>query len=131
MVHAELAPSTVTVPVLRDVANRSPDDLRQGLERMRADVKARKIPPEEMRGHTITLSNFGMIGGKYASPLVVPPTVAILGAGRVHEQVRAVDGAPAVRRVLPLSLSFDHRVVTGGEAARFLTAVIEDLERAD
>ena len=116
---------------LRDVANRSPDDLRQGLERMRADVKARKIPPEEMRGHTITLSNFGMIGGKYASPLVVPPTVAILGAGRVHEQVRAVDGAPAVRRVLPLSLSFDHRVVTGGEAARFLTAVIEDLERAD
>jgi len=49
----------------------------------------------------------------------------------VHEQVRAVDGAPAVRRVLPLSLSFDHRVVTGGEAARFLTAVIEDLERAD
>ena len=133
-VHVGIAvdlPDGLFVPVLRDVANRSPDDLRQGLERMRADVRARRIPPEEMRGHTITLSNFGMIGGKYASPLVVPPTVAILGAGRVHEQVLAVDGAPAVRRVLPLSLSFDHRVVTGGEAARFLKAVIDDLERAD
>lgn len=124
-------PDGLFVPVLRDVARRDADDLRRGLDRMRADVQARRIPAEELRGHTITLSNFGMIGGKYASPLVVPPTVAILGAGRVHEQVLAVDGAPAVRRVLPLSLSFDHRVVTGGEAARFLKAVIEDLEHAD
>src|SRR5207248_684059 len=82
------------------------------------------IRPEELRGNTITLSNFGMIGGKYAAPIVMPPTVAILGAGRIHDQVVAVDGAPAVHRVLPLSLTFDHRVVTGGEAARFMTAVI-------
>ena len=61
---------------------------------------------------------------------MLPPTVAILGAGRVHEQVVAADGQPAVRRMLPLSLSFDHRVVTGGEAARFLKAVIEDLQQA-
>ena len=115
------------VPVLRDVANRKPADLRRGLDQMRADVTARKIPAEELRGNTITLSNFGMIGGKYAAPIVMPPTVAILGAGRVHEQVLAVNGAPAVRRVLPLSLTFDHRVVTGGEAARFLAAVIADL----
>ena len=66
-VHVGIAvdlPDGLFVPVLRDVANRSPDDLRQGLERMRADVKARKIPPEEMRGHTITLSNFGMMAGR-------------------------------------------------------------------
>jgi pyruvate dehydrogenase E2 component (dihydrolipoamide acetyltransferase) len=56
--------------------------------------------------------------------------VAILGAGRAYDAVLAVDGQPAVRRVLPLSLSFDHRVVTGGEAARFLLAVKADLERA-
>jgi len=62
--------------------------------------------------------------------IVVPPTVAILGAGRIHEQVVAADGKPAVHRVLPLSLTFDHRVVTGGEAARFLAAVIGDLEAA-
>lgn len=118
------------VPVLRDVANRDAADLRRGLDRMRADAAARKIPPEELRGNTITLSNFGMIGGKYAAPIVMPPTVAILGAGRVQPQVLAVDGAPAVRKVVPLSLTFDHRVVTGGEAARFLAAVVVDLELA-
>lgn len=119
------------VPVLRNVADRDAADLRRGLDRMREDVTARKIPPEELRGNTITLSNFGMIGGKYAAPIVMPPTVAILGAGRIHEQVLAVDGKPTVHRVLPLSLTFDHRVVTGGEAARFLAAVIADLERAE
>lgn len=120
-------PEGLFVPVLRDVANRDADDLRKGLDRMRADIVARKIPADELRGNTITLSNFGMIGGKYAAPVVMPPTVAILGAGRVHQQVVPVDGKPAIRRILPLSLTFDHRVVTGGEAARFLAAVIADL----
>ncbi|WP_206956878.1 dihydrolipoamide acetyltransferase family protein [Trinickia acidisoli] len=123
-------PDGLFVPVLRDVAHRDAADLRAGLDRMRADIRARKIPPEEMRGNTITLSNFGMIAGKYAAPIVVPPTVAILGAGRVHDAVVAHDGKPAVHAILPLSLTFDHRVVTGGEAARFLGAVIENLELA-
>ncbi|MCG5072201.1 dihydrolipoamide acetyltransferase family protein [Paraburkholderia tagetis] len=123
-------PEGLFVPVLRDVAQRDSAGLRAGLDRMRADIRARKIPPEEMRGNTITLSNFGMIAGKYAAPVVVPPTVAILGAGRIHDQVVAYEGAPAVHRILPLSLTFDHRVVTGGEAARFLAAVIKDLEMA-
>lgn len=124
-------PEGLFVPVLRDVANRDAADLRHGLDQMRADVVARKIPPEELRGYTITLSNFGMIGAKYAAPIVMPPTVAILGAGRVRDQVVASDGQPAVHRVLPLSLTFDHRAVTGGEATRFLNAVIADLELAD
>ncbi|MEX3968258.1 dihydrolipoamide acetyltransferase family protein [Paraburkholderia sp. EG286B] len=123
-------PEGLFVPVLRDVAHRDAAGLRAGLDRMRADIRARKIPPEEMRSNTITLSNFGMIAGKYAAPVVVPPTVAILGAGRMHDQVVAHEGAPAVHRILPLSLTFDHRVVTGGEAARFLAAVIKDLEMA-
>jgi pyruvate dehydrogenase E2 component (dihydrolipoamide acetyltransferase) len=63
-------------------------------------------------------------------PLLVPPVVAILGAGRAYDAVVAADGRPAVHRVLPLSLSFDHRVVTGGEAARFLMAVKADLEQS-
>ncbi|MBB5460441.1 dihydrolipoamide acetyltransferase family protein [Paraburkholderia sp. Cpub6] len=123
-------PDGLFVPVLRDVAHRNAADLRGGLDRMRVDIRARKIPPEELRGNTITLSNFGMIAGKYAAPVVVPPTVAILGAGRIHEQVVAVSGVPAVHRILPLSLTFDHRVVTGGEAARFLAAAILDLQMA-
>lgn len=116
------------VPVLRDVAHRDAKNLRAGLDRMRADVQARKIPPEELRGATITLSNFGMIAGKYAAPIVVPPTVAILGAGRIHDGVVAENRQPVVHRMLPLSLTFDHRVVTGGEAARFLAAAIADLQ---
>lgn len=124
------APDGLFVPVLFDVGNREPADLRRGLERMQADVKSRRIPAEELRGATITLSNFGMIAGRYAAPVVVPPTVAILGAGRIHARVVAADGQPAVHRVLPLSLTFDHRAVSGGEAGRFLAAAIADLERA-
>ncbi len=124
-------PEGLFVPTLRDVGNRAAADLRRGLDRMRADVKERKIPPEELRGATITLSNFGMIGGRYAAPVVLPPTVAIVGAGKIGDRVVAVDGKAAVHRVLPLSITFDHRAVTGGEAGRFLVAMIEDLQRAD
>jgi pyruvate dehydrogenase E2 component (dihydrolipoamide acetyltransferase) len=132
-VHLGLAMDTedgLFVPVLRDVANREAADLRRGLETMKADVAARKVPLEELRGQTITLSNFGMFGGQHAALVVLPPQVAILGAGRIHDRVVPVGGRPAVRRALPLSLTFDHRAVMGGEASRFLAAVIADLESA-
>ena len=67
-------------------------DLRAGLDRMRADAVARSIPPEELRGATITLSNFGMIGGRFANLVVVPPQVAIIGAGRIAQRVVAHRG---------------------------------------
>jgi pyruvate dehydrogenase E2 component (dihydrolipoamide acetyltransferase) len=117
------------VPVLRNVGERDARDLRAGLDRLRADAAARSIPPEELRGATITLSNFGMIGGRFANLIVVPPQVAIIGAGRIDQRVLVHNGQPAARRVLPLSLTVDHRVVTGGEAARFLVALKADLER--
>lgn len=69
------------------------------------------------------------LGGLFAQLVVTPPQVAILGAGRIEDACLAQDGQPVVRRVLPLSLSFDHRVVTGGEATRFLSAVRAELER--
>ncbi len=124
-------PDGLFVPVLRDVAKRSPDELRAALNKIKEDVNARTIPPEEMRGYTITLSNFGSFGGRYADPIVVPPTVAILGAGRMRDAVVAVDGQAVVHRIMPLSLTVDHRAVTGGEAARFLMAVIGDLSKAE
>jgi 2-oxoisovalerate dehydrogenase E2 component (dihydrolipoyl transacylase) len=113
----------LVVPVLRNVGERDSLDLRAGLERMRADAAARSIPPEELRGATITLSNFGMIGGRFASLVVVPPQVAIIGAGRAEQRVIVEQGKQVIRRILPLSLTFDHRVVTGGEGARFLAVV--------
>ena len=130
-VHVGVAVETedgLFVPVLRDVTSRDLADLRAGLDRLRADVASRSIPPEELKGGTITLSNFGMHGGHYATLVVIPPQVAIVGAGRLHDAVVARSGIPVVRRSLPLSLTFDHRVVTGVEAARFLSALIDDLE---
>ena len=124
-------PEGLFVPVLRDVANRTAAELREGLENMKTAVRARSIPPEEMRGYSITLTNFGTMAGRYAIPVVVPPTVAILGAGAIREQVVAWQGQPAVHKVMPLSLTFDHRAVTGGEASRFLAAAIRDLELPD
>jgi pyruvate dehydrogenase E2 component (dihydrolipoamide acetyltransferase) len=119
------------VPVLRDVGRRTPDDLRDALERVKRDVRARTIPPTELRGQSITLSNFGTVGGRHAQLVVVPPQVAIVGVGRVTRQVVAVGDAPAIHRQMPMSLTFDHRAVTGAEAARFLQVVIADLERSE
>jgi pyruvate dehydrogenase E2 component (dihydrolipoamide acetyltransferase) len=129
-VHVGVAVETddgLFVPVLRDVVGRTPEDLRAGLQQLRTDVAARSIPAEELKGATITLSNFGMFGGTHAEMVVIPPQVAILGAGRIHDAALVREGALVVRRVLPLSLSFDHRVVTGVEATRFLAAVMADL----
>ena len=120
------------VPVVRDVGGRDAADLRRGLEAMEEDVLARSVPPEELRGASITLSNFGVFGaGRFAALVVVPPQVAIVGAGRIGARVAAAGGKPVVRRMVPLSLTFDHRVVSGGEAARFLAQMVEDLSRED
>jgi pyruvate dehydrogenase E2 component (dihydrolipoamide acetyltransferase) len=119
------------VPVIRDVGRRSGDELRHELERLKREARERTIKSEELRNFTFMLSNFGMMAGRYASPVVVPPAVAILGTGRVRPDVIAVEGRVEVHRRMPLSLTFDHRVVTGGEAVRFLGAIIADLERVE
>ncbi|MBX8511889.1 2-oxo acid dehydrogenase subunit E2 [Pseudomonas cichorii] len=124
-------PDGLFVPVLRDVGNRSAADLKEGMSRLRADVKARSIPPQEMMGATITLSNFGTLFGRYANPIVVPPQVAIIGAGGIREEPVAMNGEVVIHPILPLSLTFDHRAVTGGEAARFFKALVDELEKPE
>ncbi len=121
-------PGGLFVPVLRDVASRSDDDLRSGLNRLKKDALKRRIPASEMQKPTITLSNFGTIAGRYANPIIVLPTVAILAAGVIREEVCVVKGKAKVLPVMPLSLSFDHRLITGGEAARFMAALKDSLE---
>ncbi|WP_199221308.1 dihydrolipoamide acetyltransferase family protein [Maritimibacter sp. 55A14] len=130
--HVDLAIAVDTedglfAPVLRDIGGTA--DIDAGIAQLRHAVETRSIAPEDMKGATITLSNFGMLGGEFAALVVSPPQVAILGAGRISEACLAEDGQPVVRRVMPLSLTFDHRAVTGGEAARFLAALRTDLER--
>lgn len=130
-VHLGIAMDTedgLFVPVLQDVGNRSPDDLRKELNELKQHVRNRSVPPEKLRGHTITLSNFGMFAGTYGTPVVVPPTMAILATGRIHDAARPIDGKLQIRRILPLSLSIDHRAINGGEAARWLKAFIEEAQ---
>ncbi len=131
-VHLGIAVDTAEglfVPVLSDVGQYSTTQLRERLNQLKQSVSNRSIPADQLRGNTFTLSNFGTIAGRYANPIVMPPTVAILGAGLCYDAVVPVDGKPAVHRLLPLSLTFDHRAVTGGEAGRFLAVLIEELAK--
>lgn len=124
-------PEGLFVAVLQDVASRTPESLRAGLQKMKEAVSSRNVPAEELRGYTITLSNFGRFGGKYATPAILPPTVAIVAAGSIRDAVVPVNGQIVIAKVIPLSVTFDHRCVTGGEATQFLAAMVADLEAAN
>ena len=115
------------VPALRNADMLDGNGVRAAIKRLRAQVEDRSIPPSELSGYTISLSNFGMFAGRYATPVVVPPCVAIVGAGKLSHDVVAVMGGIEVHRRMPISLTFDHRACTGGEAARFLAALLGDL----
>ncbi len=131
-VHAGIAVDTgegLIVPVLRDADRLGEPALAAALRDLIAAARARSLAPESLRGATISLSNFGSLGGMFAALVVVPPQVAILGAGRIRPVVVETTAGFAARRMLPLSLTFDHRAVSGGEAARFITAVKTALER--
>ncbi|WP_064747240.1 dihydrolipoamide acetyltransferase family protein [Lysobacter antibioticus] len=117
------------VPALRNADVLDTRGVREAINRLRAQVEDRSIPASELSGYTISLSNFGMFAGRYATPVVVPPTVAIVAAGKGRHQMTPVMGGFESHKVIPLSLTFDHRACTGGEAARFLKAMIDDLAR--
>jgi pyruvate dehydrogenase E2 component (dihydrolipoamide acetyltransferase) len=119
------------VPALRNAHLLDAAGVRAAINRLRGEVEARTIAAGELTGYTISLSNFGMFAGRYATPVVVPPCVAIIGAGRLGHDVVAVGTALEVHRRLPISLTFDHRAATGGEAARFLRALLDDMAAAD
>jgi 2-oxoisovalerate dehydrogenase E2 component (dihydrolipoyl transacylase) len=119
------------VPVIRQVQRRSPSQLREELDRLKRAARERTVAGEELRNFTFMLSNFGTMAGRYATPVVVPPAVAILGTGRVRSDVVAVGDRIEIHLRMPLSLTFDHRVVTGGEAVRFLAAALADLEQPE
>ncbi|HEY0180209.1 MAG TPA: dihydrolipoamide acetyltransferase family protein [Dokdonella sp.] len=118
------------VPALRNADMLDAAGVRAAVDRLRTQVEQRSIPPSELSGYTISLSNFGVFAGRYATPVVVPPCVAIVAAGKGRHQMTPVMGGFESHRVIPLSLTFDHRAATGGEAARFLKAMLDDLALA-
>ncbi len=132
-VHMGLAmetPHGLIVATIFNAGGLSLDELRDEVARLKKAGADRTLKPGEVRGYTITLSNIAGGSSRYATPLMVPPTVGILGSGAAREEVVAVNGEIAIRRVLPLSLTFDHRCVAGADASRFLGAVVADLKLA-
>lgn len=119
------------VPVIKDADTLSPVQLADETLRLAKACRDRSIAREELSGGTFTISNVGSYGGMYSTPIINYPEVGILGVGRTKEQVLTKDGAFYAGKILPLSLSCDHRVVDGAEAARFLRSVIELLENPE
>ena len=132
-VHLGLAihtPHGLIVATIYSAGKLNLNELRDEVARLKKAGVDRTLKPDEVRGYTITLSNIAGGSSRYATPLMVPPTVGILGSGAARDEVVAVDGLITIRRIMPLSLTFDHRCVAGAEASRFLSAVLADLKLA-
>lgn len=125
-VHLGIAVDTergLVVPVLRDADRKSIPQIVHGLAEMVTAVRTGDFSLDDLRGGTFTISNLGAIGGTYSTPIINPPEVAILLAGRSRMMPQFIDGSFQPRLMLPLSITYDHRVVDGAAAARFLNDV--------
>ena len=115
-------------PVIRDVDKKSLLELSKELDELAERTRQRKLSMDEMQGATFTISNLGSIGGSYFTPIVNSPQVAVLGMGRgVYRPMVRNDGV-VPRLILPLAVSYDHRVIDGADGARFLREIVRYLE---
>jgi pyruvate dehydrogenase E2 component (dihydrolipoamide acetyltransferase) len=116
------------VPVIRDADKKSVLDLAKELEQLAQKARDRRVTAEEMKGGTFTITNQGAIGSAHFTPIINKPEVAILGLGRGAMKPVVRDGKVEVRMMTPLGLSYDHRVIDGGEAARFMVDLVVALQ---
>jgi pyruvate dehydrogenase E2 component (dihydrolipoamide acetyltransferase) len=116
------------VPVIRDADQKNIIRLAENIEELAVRGRKRRLDIKELKGSTFTITNIGSYGGNYATPIINYPEAAILATGRIKEMPRVVDGEIQIRKVLPLSLAFDHRILDGGMAANFINTVIRHLE---
>lgn len=122
-------PNGLMVPVLRDVDQKSVTEMAQELAEISAKARESGLTPAEMSGSCFTISSLGGIGGTYFTPIVNAPDVAILGLSRSSQQPVYQDGEFVPRLMLPLSLSYDHRVIDGAQGARFLVCLADQLAK--
>lgn len=124
-------PDGLIVPVVKAAEQKSLFKIAQEIQTLAEAAKKRTLNLADLRGGTFSVTNVGMIGGEAATPLVNYPEVAILATMKIKDRVRVEKGEVRVKRTLPLCLSFDHRVVDGAEAARFMNDLIGLLENPD
>ncbi len=117
------------VPVIRDVDRKNLVQLSVEMTELAEKARNRKVSPEELEGGNFTLTNLGGIGGTNFTPIINPPTVAILGVARASMEPVFKDGGFEPRLMLPLALSYDHRLIDGADAARFLRWVVQAIEQ--
>jgi pyruvate dehydrogenase E2 component (dihydrolipoyllysine-residue acetyltransferase) len=125
--HLGIATDTaegLLVPVVKDVDQKNIVTLATDLARLTELARTRRIPLADLRGGTFTISNYGAIGGIFATPMLHVPEVAILGVGKLLQKPVVHAGEVVIRTILPLSLTFDHRALDGAEAQRFLNKLI-------
>jgi pyruvate dehydrogenase E2 component (dihydrolipoamide acetyltransferase) len=121
-------PEGLMVPVVKNAKDKSIFQLAEELTQLSEKAKNRTIDLADLKGGSFTISNYGAVGGLHGTPIINHPEVAILGVGRIKDMPVVRDGKIEIRKIIFLSLSFDHRVVDGAEAVRFLNTVIEHLE---
>jgi len=121
-------PDGLMVPVIKDAGKKTILELAGELQELGVKARERKIKLEEMKGSTFTITNYGHFGGTFATPIINYPEVAILGTGKISEKPWVKSGQIVIRKILPLSLTFDHRVTDGVDASQFLTKVVSYLE---
>jgi pyruvate dehydrogenase E2 component (dihydrolipoamide acetyltransferase) len=121
-------PDGLIVPVVKGADMKTAFEIAGEIQNLAEAARKRTLDLADLKGGTFSITNVGSIGGDAATPIINYPETAILATMRIAERVRAVDGAPAVRTILPLCLAFDHRVVDGAEAARFSRDLVRLLE---
>jgi len=134
VVHLGIATDTesgLMVPVIRDAERLGVLELSRRIAQLAQAARDRELKPEQMAGSTFTISNFGVMGGRFGTPIINYPEAGILGIGRAREGVVVRDGMLGVGKLLPLSLSADHRVIDGGAAAGALAKIVDLLQSPD
>lgn len=124
-------PDGLLVVVIRDAEHLGPIELSEEIRRKADAASARTLAPDDLSGQSFTLSNIGAVGGGFGTPIVPPDTTAILSFGRVGEKAVVRDGEIVAAPIMPLSMSFDHRLVDGGLGRRFMRALVEHLSEPD
>lgn len=118
----------LVVPVIRDVDRKNMVELSVELSEVAARARDRKLSPDDMKGNTFTISNLGGFGGTFFAPIINAPDVAILGLARSRMEQVYVDGAFQPRLMLPLMISYDHRLIDGADGARFMQWLVQAFE---
>ena len=119
------------VPVIKGADKKKISDLAREISSLSNLARERKIDLSDLKGGTFTITNIGSLGGTFAAPIINYPECAILALGRIQDSVLAIDGKIQIRKIMPFSLAFDHRIIDGAEGAKFANKIKNALENPD